>query len=108
MNRGRVLLLLDVIVVAALALTALVQVWQAPDGDWEGGRAVHSVLVAAFTLPLLARRRFAATVFVTVLAATWVQFELGGDLGQPFFAAVIALYSVGAHAVAPSTFLGPA
>jgi len=108
MNRGRLLLLLDVIVVAALALTALAQVWQAPESDWEGGHAVHSVLVAAFTLPLLVRRRFAAAVFVTVLAAAWVQFELGGDLGQPFFAAVIALYSVGAHAAAPATFLGPA
>jgi len=108
MNRGRLLLLIDVIVVAALALTALFQVWQEPDGDWEGGRAVQSVLVAAFTLPLLVRRRFAAIVFVTVLASSWVQFELGGELGQPFFAAVIALYSVGAHASAPSTFLGPA
>jgi signal transduction histidine kinase len=108
MNRGRLLLLLDVIVVAALALTALVQVWQEADGHWEGGRAVQSVLIAAFTLPLLVRRRFAAAVFVTVLASAWVQFELGGELGQPFFAAVIALYSVGAHASAPSTFLGPA
>lgn len=108
MRRVRLLLLLDVIVVAVLAVTALVQVWQSPDADWEGGRAVHSVLVAAFTLPLLVRRRFAAAVFVTVVAAAWVQFELGGELGQPFFAAVIALYSVGAHTAAPSTFLGPA
>lgn len=108
MNRARLLLLLDVIVVAALALTAVAQVWQAPEGDWEGGRAVHTVLIAALTLPLLVRRRFAATVFVTVVAAAWVQFELGGDLGQPFFAAVIGLYSVGAHASAPQTFLGPA
>jgi hypothetical protein len=108
MNRTRLLLLLDVIVVAALALTAIAQVWQAPEGEWEGGRAVHTVLIAAFTLPLLVRRRFAATVFITVVAAAWVQFELGGDLGQPFFAAVIGLYSVGAHASAPQTFLGPA
>lgn len=108
MNRGRLLLLVDVIVVAALAVTALLQVWQAPESDWEGGRSVQAVLIAAFTLPLLVRRRFAATVFVTVLAAAWVQYELGGELGQPFFAAVIALYSVGAHCAAPATFLGPA
>jgi signal transduction histidine kinase len=108
MKRPRLLLLLDVVVVAALALTALAQVWQTPEGEWEGGRAVHSVLVAAFTLPLLVRRRFAATVFVTVVAAAWVQLELGGGLGQPFFAVVIGLYSAGAHAPAPQTFVGPA
>jgi len=108
MKRPRLLLLLDVVVVAALALTALAQVWQTPEGEWEGGRAVHSVLVAAFTLPLLVRRRFAATVFVCVVAAAWVQLELGGGLGQPFFAAVIGLYSAGAHAPTPQTFVGPA
>src|SRR5918992_2959925 len=108
MNRARLLLLLDVIVVAALAVTALAQVWQAPEDNWEGGRAVHSVLVAAFTLPLLVRRRSTAIVFVTVATAAFVQFELGGELGQPFFAVVIALYSVGAHVGAPQTFLGPA
>lgn len=108
MKHPRLLLLLDVVVVAALALTALVQVWQTPAGQWEGGRAVHSVLVAAFTLPLLVRRRFAAAVFVVVTAAGWVQLELGGGLGQPFFAVVVGLYSVGAHAPAPQTFLGPA
>jgi len=108
MKRPRLLLLLDVVVVAALAVTALAQVWQAPEGEWEGGRAVHSVLVAGFTLPLLVRRRFATTVFVTVVAAAWIQLELGGDLGQPFFAVVIGLYSAGAHAPAPQTFAGPA
>lgn len=108
MKRTSLLLLLDVVVVAVLALTALVQVWQTPEGQWAGGRAVHSVLVAGFTLPLLVRRRFAATVFVTVVAAAWVQFELGAGLGQPFFALAIGLYSVGAHAPAPQTFVGPA
>ncbi len=102
------LVLLDVVVVAALGLTALVQVWQTPEGEWEGGRAVHSVLIAAFTLPLLVRRRFAATVFVTMAAAAWVQFELGGNLGQPFFATAIGLYSTGAHARVPATLVGPA
>ncbi len=108
MKRPHLLLLLDVVVVVALALTALAQVWQAPEGEWEGGRAVQSVLVAGFTLPLLVRRRFAATVFGIVVAAAWVQLELGGDLGQPFFAVVIGLYSAGAHAPAPQTFVGPA
>lgn len=108
MDRARLLWLLDVVVVVALALTALAQVWQGPAGAWEGGRAVHSVLVAAFTLPLLVRRRFAVTVFVIVGAAAWVQLQLGGGLGQPFFAALLGLYSVGAHAPAPQTYVGPA
>ena len=47
-------------------------------------------------------------VFVTVVAAAWLQLELGGGLGQPFFAVIIALYAVGAHASWPSTFVGPA
>ena len=108
MGRPRLLLLLDVVVVAALAVTALAQVWQTPDRAWDGEREVHTVLVAAFTLPLLVRRRFAATVFVTVVAAAWVQLELGGGLGQPFFAVVIGLYSAGAHAPFPQTLVGPA
>ena len=108
MARSRILLILDVVVVVALAGSALVQVWQSADSEWEGGRAVHSVLIAAFTLPLLVRRRFAVIVFVTIVAAAWLQFELGGELGQPFFAAIIGLYSVGAHAGRPETFLGPA
>ena len=47
-------------------------------------------------------------VFVTVVASAWLQFELGGGLGQPFFAVIIALYAVGAHASRPFTFVGPA
>jgi signal transduction histidine kinase len=108
MTRPRLLVLLDILVVAALALTALMQVWARPESAWEGGRAVQAVLVAGFTLPLLVRRRFAATVFATVVAVAFVQLQLGGDLGQPFFAVAVGLYSVGAHAPAPQTFVGPA
>ena len=47
-------------------------------------------------------------VFATVVASAWLQFELGGGLGQPFFAVIIALYAVGAHGSRPFTFVGPA
>ena len=43
-----------------------------------------------------------------MLAATWLQFRLGGGLGQPFLAVLVATYSLGAHSGMPATLLGPA
>ncbi len=108
MVHSRLLTIVDLVVVVVLAGTAWGQIWTMSDGQLEGGRLVHAVLLAACTLPLLVRRRFALVVFVTVLAAGWLQFELGGGLGQPFFASLLAWYSVGAHASSPSTYAGPA
>ena len=108
MPRARLQLLVDVVVVLTLAVTAVVQLWVSPPAGLVGGTEVHTVLAAAFTLPLFVRRRFAVAVFVTVVASAWLQFELGGGLGQPFFAVIIALYAVGAHASRPLTFVGPA
>ncbi|MGI8900629.1 MAG: sensor histidine kinase, partial [Nocardioides sp.] len=108
MSRARLLQLVDLVVVLALAVTALTQVWTLPKEELQGGRAVHMVLVMAFTLPLLLRRRYAVAGFVTVVAAAWLQFELGGGLGQPFFAVGLALYSIGAHASMPLASVGPA
>ncbi len=107
MSRARVLMFVDLVVVLTLAGTGLAQVWAGSPGELEGGRSVHSVLVAGFTLPLLMRRRFAVLVFVTVIASAWLQLELGGGLGQPFFAALLGWYSLGAHAAPPSTYVGP-
>lgn len=108
MPRARLPLLVDVGVVLTLAVTAVVQLWFSPPAGLVGGAEVHTVLAAAFTLPLFVRRRFAVPVFVTVVASGWLQFELGGGLGQPFFAVIIALYAVGAHGSRPLTFVGPA
>jgi signal transduction histidine kinase len=107
MARARLLVLADLGVVLVLALSAFGQVWTSPAAELEGGRGVHSLLVAGFTLPLMVRRRFAVAVFVIVIAAAWLQFQLGGGLGQPFFAVLLALYSVGAHASRPATLVGP-
>lgn len=60
------------------------------------------------TLPLLVRRRQPLLVCITVWGASWLQFELGGGLGQPFFAGVLALYAVGAHTGYPEPVLGAA
>lgn len=108
MPRVRLPLLVDVVVVLTLAVTAVVQLWVSPPADLVGGPVVHTVLAGAFTLPLFVRRRFAVAVFVTVVASAWLQFELGGGLGQPFFAVIIALYAVGAHESRPFTYVGPA
>jgi signal transduction histidine kinase len=107
MSRHRLVLLADVAVVLALAGTAWAQVAASEPGALDGGRNVHAMLVAAVALPLLLRRRHAVAVFATVVTAAWLQLELGGGLGQPFFAFVIALYAVGAHAPAPWTYVGP-
>ena len=107
MSRTRPLQVLDVLVVLALAVSALVQVWAASAASLVGGRAVHVVLVLAVTLPLLLRRRHPATVFLVVYGAAWLQGELGGDLGQPWFAVLLALYAVGAHASMPGSLAGP-
>lgn len=108
MARLQLLRLIDLVVVLALGLTAIWQLWGMPEARLQGGTAVHVVLGAAFTLPLLVRRRHPVTVFATVAAASWLQLELGGGLGQPFFAFLIALYSVGAHAPARASLVGPA
>lgn len=107
MGRARWLRLVDHAAVLAIAVTALAQLWFSPPAGLLGGIAVHVLLTLAFSLPLLCRRRYAVAVFVTVLAAAWLQLRLGGGLGQPFFAVIIALYAVGAHASRPSTCVGP-
>ena len=108
MTRARALRALDVAFVVALAASALVQVQVMPEAELAGGRAVHALLALGFSLPLLARRRNPVAVMAAVLGATLVQYDLGGGLGQPFFAVVIALYAVGAHAAPPATWAGPA
>ena len=109
MSRVRLLRLVDGFVVLTLAVTALVQVWTVLDvAALAGGRAVHSVLVAGCTLPLILRRSHPLPVFACVVASAWLQFQLGGGLGQPFFAVGLALYAVGAHAAMPAALVGPA
>ena len=108
MSRARVLRATEVALVLALAGSAVVQVHAVPAAERQGGPAVHDVLVLAAILPLLVRRTFAVAVFCCVAAASVVQFELGGGLGQQYFAILVALYSVGAHARVPATFVAPA
>lgn len=96
----------DVVVVVLLAASAQFQVWTGLPSDVVGGRAVHSLLAAGITLPLLFRRRQPLLVIAVVAVGSWLQFELGGDLFQPWFAGLLALYSVAAHATATHAVIG--
>lgn len=107
MTRDRLILALEALVVLFLAGSGVLQVHTTDVDQWQGGREVHDLLVLAFTLPLLVRRRHPVTVLLVVFGAAWLQLELGGGLQQPFFAWLIALYAVGAHASAPATYAGP-
>jgi signal transduction histidine kinase len=106
MDRASAARVVDVVVVLLLAASGVAQVWAAAPDALQGGPAVHSALVLLITLPLLVRRRQPLLVCVAVWGASWLQYELGGGLGQPFFAGVLALYAVGAHAGYPQTLLG--
>jgi signal transduction histidine kinase len=108
MDRASAVKVVDVVVVLLLAASGVAQIWGAAPGTLQGGPAVHTALLLLITLPLLARRRYPLLVCLTVWGVSWLQFELGGGLGQPFFAGVLALYSVGAHAGYPQTLFGVA
>jgi signal transduction histidine kinase len=98
----------DVIVVALLALSAQVQIWTREPSAWENGPAVHAALAAIITVPLLVRRRYPLLVLCAIVVASWLQYELGGGLGQPWLAFILALYAVAAHSVLRDAVLGAA
>ncbi len=106
MSLSRAARIADVVVVVLLAGSAQIQVWTRDPSAWESGPAVNAALAAVATVPLLVRRRHPLLVLSVVVVAGWLQYELDGDLGQPFFALVLALYSVAAHANRMQALLG--
>jgi signal transduction histidine kinase len=94
------------VVVAALVVTAQLSVWTADSGALAEDRPVHALLLAVATVPLVVRRSRPLLVLLLVLGASWVQFELGGQAFQPWFAALMALYAVAAHADRRTAALG--
>jgi DNA-binding NarL/FixJ family response regulator len=93
----------DLVVAAALTLSAQVEIW-APRlvpgvGDVDGSRPVLAVTAALMTLPLALRRPAPAAVAVTVLAAAAAQAALTTPIdGLTSLAAMIlATYSGSAH-----------
>src|SRR3954463_8622298 len=84
----------DPILVALLAGTALVQVLLS------GAALLDAVVAGAMPLPLLARRRAPLPALVLVIAAGYVGYAVGPDVGgslQSWIALNVALYSVAAH-----------
>ena len=98
MDWPRVARAADTAVVAALAVSGQVVVWTADSGALAEDRPVHALLLAVATVPLFVRRSRPLLVLLLVLGSSWVQFELGGEAFQPWFAVVLALYAVAAHA----------
>src|SRR5688572_17319815 len=105
MTAARLLLVAEVCVILLLAVTAQVDVWNAR-ATLDGGWPVHAALAAGFTLPLLARRQQPLAVAVSVAAASWLQYELGGGLYQSWFAMLLAMYALGAYAELLPAVLG--
>ena len=89
--------LADVVVVTALVVSGQLSVWTADTAAIAADRPVHALLLAVVTVPLYVRRSRPLPVLLLVLGATWVQFQLGGAVYQPWFAVLLALYAVAAH-----------
>jgi signal transduction histidine kinase len=98
MDWPRIARLADAALVTVLVVSAQLSVWTADGGALAADRPVHALLLAVVTVPLYVRRRRPLAVLLLVLGATWLQFELGGEVFQPWFAVLLALYAVGAHA----------
>ena len=105
MTTGRALKAIDVALVAVLAVTAQLDVWSGAAGP-EGGPLVHAALAALITVPLVVRHRYPLAVIGLVSGASWIQYELGGGLYQPWFAMLLATYALGAHAGLPQSAIG--
>ena len=108
MEWARIARIADRVVVAALVVSGQVAVWTADGGPLAEDRPVHALLLAAITVPLFVRRFRPLPVLLLVLGATWIQFQLGGQVFQPWFAVLLALYSVAAHAVRWEALTGAA
>lgn len=98
----------DAAVVTALVVTGQAQVWAAQTGPLAADRPVHALLLAALTVPLYVRRAHPLPVMLVVLGATWVQFQLGGGVFQPWFAVLLGVHAVAAHAGIRDALLGAA
>lgn len=102
-DRGRAAFLF---VVAVLFVSAQAQIWMSPAVDSWGGRSALAVLATAFTLPLLVARRHPLVVLLVILAASWAAGWLELALGQPWFASLLAVFALGAHATLRSSGIG--
>ena len=93
-----------VAVLAVLVVSAQVQVWVGPS-DAAGGRLLEAALAAGCTLPLLLRRWPLPVLLVVVGCGSGLML-VGSQLGQPWFALLLALYAVGNRASTAAATVG--
>ena len=108
MDWPRVARAADAVVVAVLVVWAQIWVWAVAAPDIAGGRPVHSVLLAAATVPLFVRRYRPLLALLLLFGAAWVHYELGGTSGPLFFGICLGLYALGAHGSRRSVVAGSA
>ena len=92
--------------VAGLFVSAQVQIWTGPSTYDVGGRPLNAVVAALFTLPVLLARRYPLSVLLTVLVAITADHQLGGNLGQPWFAMLLGVFALGAYGSAWGSGVG--
>jgi signal transduction histidine kinase len=95
----------DAILVALLAGTALI------GALITGASLPNAVFAAAIALPLLARRRAPLLVLVLVIAAGYVGYAVGPDVGgglQSWIVLNVAVYTVAAHCSRTRALIGAA
>jgi signal transduction histidine kinase len=92
--------------VVVLFVSAQAQIWTAPPAYEIGGRPLNALVATAFTLPLLVARVWPLPVLVVVVGGAVVNGVSGSDLGQPWFAVLLAVYALGAHASTGRAGLG--
>jgi signal transduction histidine kinase len=108
MNWPRVARATGTALVVVLVVSGQVSVWTADSGAFAQNRPVHALLLAVATAPLFVRRQRPLLVLLLALGASWLQFELGGQAFQPWFAVVMALYAVAAYSALRAAVAGAA
>ena len=98
----------DAVVVTALVVSGQLSAWTSDAAAIAADRPVHALLLAAITVPLYVRRLWPLPVLLLVLGATWMQFQLAGEVYQPWFAVLLALYAVAAHGGRREALVGAA
>jgi signal transduction histidine kinase len=92
--------------VVVLFVSAQAQIWTAPPAYEVGGRALNALVAAALTLPLLVASTWPLPVLLVVVGSAVANGISGSDLGQPWFAVLLAVYALGAHASTGAAGLG--
>ena len=92
--------------VLVLLLTALAQIASAPPAYDVGGRLLNALMAVLYTTPLLVAHRRPLPAVLVVLGAVTADGLLGGQGGQQWFAILLAVFALGAHATTGASAVG--